>query len=119
MATGPTGDWAEWIAYFLKGITAQAIKARKTVSAVLTLREDYRKRLENERVSVALSQLADDIFLNPFITVSYASKLARVTFRAAQFNVDKLVDLGILKETTGRRRNRVYTAPGVIELYES
>jgi Fic family protein len=114
-----TGDWAEWIAYFLKGITEQSIKARKTVSTVLALREDYRKRLKNERVSVALSQLADDIFLNPFLTVTYASRVARVTFRAAQFNVDKLVDLGILKETTGRRRNRVYTAPGVIELYES
>jgi Fic family protein len=114
-----TGDWAEWIAFFLKGITQQSIKARKTASTVLALCEDYRKRLENERVSAALSQLADDVFLNPFITVNHASRLARVTFRAAQFNVDKLVDLGILKETTGRKRNRVYTAPGVIELYES
>ena len=114
-----TGAWAEWIGFFLKGIAQQSVKARKTVSMVMALREDYRKRLENERVSSALSQLADDIFLNPFISVNHASRLARVTFRAAQFNVDKLVDLGILKETTGRKRNRVYTAPGVIELYES
>lgn len=114
-----TGDWAEWICFFLKGITQQFIKTRKTASNVLALRKDYMKRLENERVSVALSQLADDIFLNPFITVNYASRLARVTFRAAQFNVDKLVDLGILAETTGRRRNRVYAALGVIEIYES
>lgn len=113
------GDWAEWITFFLKGIAQQSIKARKTLSTVLTIREDYRKRIESERVSVALSQLADDIFLNPFITVNYASRLARVTFRAAQLNVDKLADLGIIKEITGRRRNRVYTAPDVIEIYNS
>lgn len=114
-----TGDWAEWITFFLKGIAQQSIKARKIMSTVLALREDYRKRIESERVSAALSQLADDIFLNPFITVNYASRLARVTFRAAQFNVDKLADLGIIKEITGRRRNRVYTAPDIIEIYDS
>lgn len=114
-----TGDWAEWISFFLKGIAGQFTKARQTASRVRALREDFRKRLENKRVSVALTQLADDIFLNPVITVNYASRLARVTFRAAQFNVDKLEDLGILKETTGRRRNRVYTAPDVFEIYES
>ncbi|MBF0291020.1 MAG: Fic family protein, partial [Nitrospinae bacterium] len=52
------------------------------------------------------------------ITVNYASKLARVTFRAAQLNVDKLLDLGILKETTGQRRNRIYTAPDVLQIYD-
>lgn len=113
------GDWTGWISFFLKGITQQAVKARQTASKVLALRADYMKRLENERVSVALSQLTDEIFLNPFITVNHASRLARVTFRAAQFNVDKLEDLGILTETTGRRRNRVYTAPGILEVYES
>lgn len=112
------GDWAGWISFFLKGITQQAVKARQTASKVSALRADYMKRLENERVSVALSQLAEDIFLNPLITVNHASRLARVTFRAAQFNVDKLEDLGILKETTGRRRNRVYTAPAILEIYE-
>jgi Fic family protein len=114
-----TGDWVEWISFFLKGIARQSIKARKTVSAVSAIHEDYRKRIESERVSVALSQLVDDIFLNPFMTVNYASRLARVTFRAAQFNVDKLADLGIIKETTGRRRNRVYIAPDIIEIYNS
>lgn len=113
------GDWMEWISFFLKGITQQATKTRQTATRVLSLKSDYAKRLERERASVALSQLADDIFLNPLITVSHASRLARVTFRAAQFNVDKLEDLGILKETTGRRRNRVYTAPAIIEIYES
>ena len=113
------GDWAGWISFFLKAITEQTTKARQTGSRVLALRADYMKRLENERVSVALSQLTDEIFCNPLITVNYASRVARVTFRAAQFNVDKLVDLGILKETTGRRRNRIYTAPGILEIYES
>jgi Fic family protein len=113
------GDWTEWVSFFLKGIIQQFTKARETASRVLALRDDYIKRLEKERVSVALSQLADDIFLNPLITVNYASRLARVTFRAAQFNVDKLTDLGILKETTGQRRNRIYTAPAILEIYES
>lgn len=114
-----TGDWADWISFFLKGIGGQFTKARQTASNVKALREDYRKRLESERVSAPLAQLTDDVFINPVITVNYASRLARVTFRAAQLNVDKLADLGILKETTGQRRNRVYTAPDILKIYES
>jgi hypothetical protein len=33
-----------------------------------------------------------------------------VTFRAAQLNVDRLVELGLVEEVTGRERYRIYLA---------
>ncbi|MBF0291019.1 MAG: Fic family protein, partial [Nitrospinae bacterium] len=41
-----TGDWGDWISFFLRGMAWEFAKARQTVSAVTALREDYRKRLE-------------------------------------------------------------------------
>ena len=39
--------------------------------------------------------------------------------RAAQNNIDKRIAEGILRETTGRQRNRVYAASRIIEIVES
>jgi Fic family protein len=113
-----SGDWGNWIIFYLKGLARQFNRALDTAERVEKLRSEYIKRLEKERVSAPLAQLVDELFLAPVITVNHASRLARVTFRAAQLNVDKLVGLEILRETTGQKRNRLYSAPDILKSYE-
>lgn len=113
-----SGDWGGWISFFLKGLARQFDNACNAAERAVNLRSEYHKRLEKERFSAPLAQLVDDLFMTPVITVNHASRLARVTFRAAQFNIDKLAGLDILRETTGQKRNRVYIAPEIINIYE-
>jgi hypothetical protein len=42
-----------------------------------------------------------------------------VTQRSAQLNVEKIVAAGILKEATGRQRNRIFIAPEIIRIIEA
>jgi len=45
----------------------------------------------------------------PIITVNEASRRAGVTFPTATKGINTLLELGIVSELTGQRRNRVFT----------
>lgn len=52
--------------------------------------------------------LAESLVAKPITNVADAALRMDVTFRAAQAIVDKFVSEGILREITGRRRDRVF-----------
>jgi hypothetical protein len=60
--------------------------------------------------------LVDQLFMQPAMSVGLARQLLRVSFLSAQNNVMRLVKLGILKEMTGRKRNRIFIAPEILQL---
>ena len=43
----------------------------------------------------------------------------RLTPRAAQANVDKLVKEDVLEEVTGRQRNRIFRATGIMQILDA
>jgi Fic family protein len=53
------------------------------------------------------------------MTYGGAANLLGVTQRAARLNVEKLVESGILKEASGRRRNRIFAATEIIAILEA
>ncbi|HET8563661.1 MAG TPA: helix-turn-helix domain-containing protein [Candidatus Binatia bacterium] len=85
----------------------------------MDLREAYRAKLQLARASALLLQLVDQLFLNPAITIPGMTKRLKVTARSAQLNVDKLIEAGILREVTGRQRNRLFAAPEIISIVEA
>jgi len=52
------------------------------------------------------------------ITVQQAMKLLKLSQPAAQNNIDKLLEEGILEEITGRQRGRVYIASRILQIVE-
>jgi Fic family protein len=119
MAVSQSGAWTPWIAYFLRGVAAQSSDAVKRANLLLSLRQRYREKMQSARSSALLLQMVDDLFSTPALDVSSASKRLNVTPRAAQLNVDKLIQSGILKEATGRRRNRIFVAAEIIDIIEA
>ncbi len=61
----------------------------------------------------------ENLFKEPVITVAGARDRLKVTTRAAQQNVDRLLKAGILKEVTGRQRYRVFVAQKIIQIVEA
>ena len=119
MAVSQSGSWTLWIAYFLRGIAEQSSDAVKRANLLLSLRQRYREKMQSARSSALLLQMVDDLFSTPALDVSGASKRLNVTPRTAQLNVDKLIKSGILKEATGRRRNRIFVAAEIIDIIEA
>lgn len=111
-----SGAWEKWVRFFLKGVADQARDALRRSRQLLSLRQEYRVRMQMARASALVLRLVDDLFSHPAITASGARRRLGVTHRSAQLNIEKLEKAGILKEYTGRRRNRVYVATGILSI---
>lgn len=112
------GNWVGWITFFLRGVAQQSEDAIVRTNKLQKLSELYRDNLQTKRSSAALLKLSDGLFDRPMITVQQAMKLLKLSQPAAQNNIDKLVEEGILEEVTGRQRGRVYLASKVIQIVE-
>jgi Fic family protein len=108
--------WEAWIEFFLKGIAEQAMDGVERATKLMALWQDYRKRLQTARASILGQNLVDQLFMQPAMSVGLARQLLHVSFLSAQNNVMRLVKLGILKEMTGRKRNRIFIAPEILQL---
>lgn len=113
-----TGSWSEWIGFFLRGVAEQSRDAISRSQELMDLRKEYQRRVQSPRASALLVQLVDDLFANPAMTIGQARKRLEVTYRSAQQNVEKLVKAGILREHTGRSRNRIYVAPEIVSIIQ-
>jgi len=114
------GAWMDWILFFLHGIAEQSRDAIQRARKLVELRERYRGWMQEPGIPAPILLLVDALFENPAITIPRARALLDVkTFHTARSYVEKLCEAGILKEHTGRKRNRIYVAREIVNIIES
>ncbi|HET7755151.1 MAG TPA: hypothetical protein VFK85_14680 [Anaeromyxobacteraceae bacterium] len=86
---------------------------------MLALRDDWQRRFHSARSSALLIKLVDRLFQSPSITIARAAEILDVTPAAASYNLNKLVDAGILFERTGRKRDQVFVALEILRIVEN
>ena len=104
------GDWKAWLTFFLKGVRQQSEDALLTVQKLLDLQNQYRAVTMGQRVPQVVNHLIDHLFASPVISVSALSKTWEITYSTVQRGVDYLIEKGMLREITGRQRNRLFIA---------
>lgn len=103
------GDWEGWTTFFLESVSEAANDGVRVAQELYALIGKDRTRLINhERSTVAAIQLLDNLPVHPVMTVPRATKILNITAPPARKAVDLLESLGILRETTGKQRDRVY-----------
>jgi hypothetical protein len=83
-----------------------------------TLRSILRAQLERERASTRLLQALDVVFAHPVLTTRQMEAALNTSFRSSQRYIEKLELLGILRETTGAARNRIYQADAILQVID-
>jgi Fic family protein len=111
------GDWDGWITFFLNGVAASARESLSLAEELLALREKYQQAVRSARSSGLLGTLIDELFVVPTLTITQAAKVTGVTPASASSNLQKLVDLGIVIETTGRQRGQVFMAKEILSFF--
>jgi Fic family protein len=119
LAVSQSGKWIDWISFFLRGVAEQSRDALVRSDRLLQLWKNYRGEFQSARSSALQLRLVDQLFAYPAITANQAAKLLKVTHRSAQLNIEKLIRKGILKEATGKQRNRVFIAPQIVKIIEA
>jgi Fic family protein len=112
------GEWNTWIQYFLKAIETQSKEAVQRSHRLLEIQTTYRAQVQKARTSALVPRLIDLLLFSPVITAPFLARHFKITQRAAQLNIDKLLSTGILKEVTGQLRNRMYVAEEIIAVLE-
>jgi len=114
-----SGRWEEWISFYLTAVQSQATDALKRVKKLLDLREQLRALVQTARSSALLVQLVDQLFIVPGLTIPIAADILGVTYRAAANNVEKLIELGILIETTAMSfRARAFISRPILDVVQ-
>jgi len=104
-----TGDWESWIIFFLEGVIETADQAVVTTKSIIKLFAEDRKKIEELGRSAA-SALMVHQYLQQHI-VSDIKKIAAhcdVSIPTTTKSINNLVKLGIVKEVSGKERNKVY-----------
>jgi Fic family protein len=111
------GDFENWLKYFLEGVAVIADETVATTQKLFALATaDRAKALSGRSTSVAGVRLFELLPAHPIITVAEAVKLLKTTKPTAAKAVSGLVDVGVLVETTGRRRDRAYSYEAYLNL---
>ncbi|MCU0506014.1 MAG: Fic family protein [Chloroflexi bacterium] len=103
------GDWEAWIDFFLDAVESTAAGAVATANHLLDLMQEDRGRLAGVGRSAASAERVHSALCErPILTVGAARDRLGVSYPTAARGMDALVALGIVREVTGRRRDRVF-----------
>jgi Fic family protein len=114
LAVSQRGEWENWLLFFLKGVSSQSQDAITRIERLSQLRAAYRERLRTERTAARLLQTLDVLFERPILNIRQLEESLEVPYRTAQRYIERLEEIGILREVTGQARNRLYQADEII-----
>jgi len=104
------GAWDSWVSFFLEGISTIADEAADTARDLFVLvNKDRARVLSAPNASVMATRLLDQMPRHPIVTIPAVVKLLDTTKPTATKAIGVLEQLGILRETTGRRRDRTFS----------
>ncbi len=103
------GEWENWLEFFARGVAETAEGAVQTAKKVAAMFADDRRKIQGLgkpagsalRVHQALTQ-------SPVLTAPKAVELTRLTFPTVLASMKHLEKLRIVRELTGKQRDRVF-----------
>lgn len=115
LRTTLTGDFNPWVEFFAEAVTTQARDGLAKIQGLLAIKEQMLVQLRAVGLRGSTIQLGEELIGYPFIDVPTVRDLIGKSFEAANQAVARLVEQGILVETTGRRQNRLFACPEVLK----
>jgi Fic family protein len=103
------GDREAWLAFFLDGVRVTAEGAVAAARRLGTMFQDDRRRIQpaGRRTSSAL-RVHEALKTRPILSLSAICERTGLSFPTASTAMDLLIQLGVARELTGKRRNRLF-----------
>ena len=103
------GDWEAWLGFFLQGAAETADEAVATARDLGRLFGQDRGRIQalGRRAGSAL-RVHDSLKERPLVSLAEVVARSGLSFPAVSKAMDELLAMGIARELTGKKRNRVF-----------
>lgn len=102
------GDYESWIRFFLRGIRSVSQEATETAREIRQMRDQHLGLVRGEVSSGHGPRLLEALLEDPAVTANEAAERLAVSYPTANNLISEFEQLGLLREITGRRRNRVF-----------
>lgn len=118
LAVSQHGKWEKWLIFFLRGIGAQAQESVVSMARLQRIREKYDAIVQADRNPIRMAAVIDFLFARPIFTNGQLASELNMPFKTAGQYIEKLMQAGILEETTGHARNRVFRSVEILRAVE-
>lgn len=114
-------DLAQWLRFFLVGISETAADASSTFRQILTLQTDIETtRITKMGKRAGLGyQFLKELYRRPVLSAQKVAQILEVNPATANRLIDAFVEQGILREKTGFRRNRLFEFSEYLALFDN
>lgn len=112
-----TGDWEAWIDFFAEAVIATATQAVETAQQLLDLSNRDRNKISGlGRAEASALQVHRALMEHPIATSGSLVEKTGITPATVNKALSHLEQLGIVKELTAQKRNRLFSYAGYIEI---
>jgi Fic family protein len=111
------GDWERWCDFFLDGVTAMATQAADDAKKIIDLLERDRVRIgQIGKASKSALKIHAYLLKKPYLSITKVAAELDISVPSTTSTVQKLVDIGVLKEMTGKSRNRIFAYGAYLDI---
>ncbi len=104
-----TGDWEAWLGFFLEGVRTTAAGAVSTAQRLIALFQEDQNRIQGKgRVAGSALRVHQVLKERPILSLQEVRRRAGLSFPAVSSGMKVLTALGVARELTGRKRNRLF-----------
>lgn len=101
--------WTQWIDFFLQGVRDTANQAARTASHIDKLFRADKEKIEGfGRAAASAMLIYRHAQVKPLFSIKNAAHEMKVSFPTASSAVTRLAEAGILRESSGKRRDRLF-----------
>jgi len=111
------GDWEGWLRFFLQGVFETARQAVTTARTVLDLFERDRERIRDlGRIAGSCLQLHRRLQQKVIVNILDSTRALEINRTTISHCMQRLQALGIVREITGQRRNRLFVYDRYVQI---
>lgn len=114
-----TGNWEDWIEFFLRGVDEVSAQATATARHIMDLRELHRALIVEHlrRKAGNGHRVLEHLYRQPIVSVKNVREVTQTSYPAANDLVHEMVEIGLISEITGQSRNRRFRYDSYIGLF--
>lgn len=114
-----SGDFEQWIEFFIKSMLWSAEHAIEKIKQILLLQEKLKQKiLIEKKASLRSIRLLDILFTSPLTTISDIAQKLGISFQSASEQAKLFLELGILEELTGQKRSKRFAFAPYLKIVE-
>ena len=104
------GDWEAWLEFFAEAVITTAGQAVDTVQRLEVMARQDRERIQSlGRAAGSALRVHHELLSRPLTTSRAIDAKTGLSHVTVNKTLDRLCEMGLIREITGRRRDRVFS----------